>query len=88
MQDILCVEKSKTQDFVENHDFDAVVGEHDAIVCFLAILDHFENIYFDALGEEPPGSWAKDPASRSHGEGRERHKSLSLIFYFYFIWIC
>ena len=59
MQDILCVEKSKTQDFVENHDFDAVVGEHDTIVCFLAILDHFENNYFDALGGNYPGATAK-----------------------------
>jgi hypothetical protein len=48
---------------------------------FFAILDHFGNINFDTVDEEYPGSWAKSPASRSHGEGRERHKSLSLIFY-------
>ena len=75
------MEKSKTQDFVENHDFDAGGGEHDTIVCFVAILDHFGNINFETVGEEYPGSWAKRPASRSHREGRERHKSFSLIFY-------
>ena len=82
MQDILFVEKSKTKDFVENHDFDAGGGEHDTIVCFVAILDHFGNINFDAVVGESPGTTAKDPAGRSHGEGRERHKSFSLIFYF------
>ena len=72
------MEKSKTQDFVENHDFDAVVGEHDTIVCFLAILDHFENNYFDALGGNYPGAAAKNGASRSRGGGRGRHKSFPL----------
>ena len=76
LQYIFCVENTKTKDFVENHDFDAGVGEHVKIVCFVASLYHFQNIAFEALVGNSPGSPAKSRASRSHGGVKGRHKSL------------
>ena len=70
LQDILFVEKSKTKDFVENHDFDAGVGEDDTIVCFFASLDHFENIDFETVVGDYPGTTANEELGRSHGEVR------------------
>ena len=67
LQYIFCVENTKTKDFVENNDFDAGVGEHVIIVCVLASLYHFQNIGFEALVGNYPGSSAKDRAGRSHG---------------------
>ena len=67
LQYIYCVENTKTKDFVENHDFDAGVGEHVIIVCFFASLYHFKHIVFDASVGNYPGSPAKSRAGRSHG---------------------
>ena len=67
LQYIFVVENTKTKDFVENHDFDAGVGEHVKIVCFFASLYHFQNIVFEALVGNYPGATAKSRAGRSHG---------------------